>query len=122
MCIASIAVASAQKPACKTVNDFTKSWTHSEENKFWICLIWGVPAALTCPKGKVFDFAQQKCRISLCDIPCSDDSASLWPSRDATVFYACASGGAVEMSCPSTLKFGYEQQHCVWEHEWVNAC
>lgn len=125
MCFAAIAVASADKPKCKTLQDFTKKWAHSNENKFWVCLFWGLPAALPCKKDTVFDFGKQKCisPVSICDIPCSDNSRTIWPSRNENSFYLCQEGqGPIEMKCPSPLKFGAEQENCVWEEEWTNSC
>lgn len=124
LCFAAIAVATADRPKCNSINDFTKKWPHSEDNKFWFCILWK-PVAFSCRKNTVFDFGKQKCisPVSICDIPCSDDSRTLWPSHNENAFYMCPEGQLpVEMNCPSVLKFSAEQENCVWPEDWTNSC
>lgn len=61
------------------------------------------------------------------DCESKDGINTLWPHEDPAFFYQCApaAGGCwapVKMPCPKGLRFGFDEQYCIWECDWVDPC
>ncbi|XP_063708874.1 mucin-5AC-like [Culicoides brevitarsis] len=72
----------------------------------------------------------QEQNFELCEPPpCNteDQRNKLWPTPDKTQFYQCVpdpSCGykALERPCAPGTVFGYYEQVCIWERDWVDPC
>lgn len=60
--------------------------------------------------------------------PCTEDQINtLWPTEDRNYFYQCApqsrcSWYPVRMPCAPGTVFGFKEQVCIWECDWVDPC